>query len=64
MSDMEKIERAFLNQSKIKGTSFDKLSFEVFRSVRGDFKLTVSTLQIGFIFTARGKLRGMINWKQ
>lgn len=65
-SDLEAMKAVLDNQAErgIKSGDWPELKYEIIPSEKGSISLRIESLEVGFCFTAKGRLLGAYNWKQ
>jgi len=67
MSDLTKLKEILDNQQQkgVKSGDWKQLDYIVRKNETcKDITLTIINIQVGFVFTLRGRLIGMYNWKE
>lgn len=68
MTDLEKIQQVIINQQErgIASNDWERLTFSIHADdEEGDRQvLKIPELQVGFMFTRRGRFVGAYNWKE
>ena len=67
MSDLTKLKEVLDNQKKrkiVKSAEWNPLDYGIVKNTEDkDITLKIYSEQIGFVFTLKGRLIGMYNWK-